>query len=80
MASETQYIIFDEDVGSDDAWALFMLLKAEHSHNIKVVAITCVGGNTSVDNVARNTMRVLQVANRTDVKLNKVASISSYIY
>lgn len=67
MESETRYIIFDEDVGTDDAWALFMILKAEQIHNIKVIAITCVRGNASLDNVAINTMRVLKVVNRTDV-------------
>lgn len=63
----TRFVIFDEDMGTDDAWALIMLLKAERTHNIKVLAITCVAGNTTVQNVAINTMRVLQLLNRSDV-------------
>lgn len=65
----TRFVIFDEDMGTDDAWALIMLLKAERTHKIKVLAITCVAGNTTVQNVAINTMRVLQLLNRSDVRI-----------
>lgn len=64
----TRFVIFDEDMGTDDAWALIMLLKAEQTHNLKVLAITCVAGNTTVQNVAINTLRVLQLLNRSDVR------------
>lgn len=67
MTDETRYIILDEDLGTDDAWALFLLLKAEKTHNLKVLALTCVNGNGSVDNVARNNLRVLDILKRTDV-------------
>lgn len=76
MADETRYIILDEDIGTDDAWALFMLLKAEKTHKLKVLALTCVGGNASVDNVAANTLRVLDVVKRTDV--NYLLNIEFY--
>lgn len=66
----TRLVIFDEDMGTDDAWALLMLLKAERTHNIKVLAITCVAGNTTVQNVAINTMRVLEILNRSDVRID----------
>lgn len=65
----TRFVIFDEDMGTDDAWALIMLLKAEQTHNLKVLAITCVAGNTTVQNVAMNTMRVLELLNRSDVRI-----------
>lgn len=60
-------VILDTDVGTDDAWALLMLLKAEPKHNLKLLAVTCTGGNTTLDNVAKNTIRVLEHAKRTDV-------------
>lgn len=52
MSDEVRFIIFDEDMGTDDAWALFLLIKAQETHNIKLLAITCVAGNTSLEFVA----------------------------
>lgn len=69
--SPTRFVIFDEDMGTDDAWALIMLLKAERTHNLKLLAITCVGGNTAVQSVVTNTMRVLELLNRTDVRCKR---------
>lgn len=61
-------IIFDTDMGTDDAWALYLLLRAELKYeHIKVVAITCVHGNTSLNFAVRNTYRILSCLNRTDV-------------
>lgn len=57
-------LIVDVDVGCDDAWALFILLKAMDNGLCNIVAITCTNGNTTVDNVARNVLRVLQVVGR----------------
>lgn len=54
-----RYVIVDVDVGCDDAWALFVLLKAMDCGLCEILAITCVSGNTSVDHVARNVLRVL---------------------
>lgn len=65
--STPNYIIFDTDLGSDDAWALLMLLRAEKSHNLKILAITCVNGNGPLDNVAINVLRILEIENRFDV-------------
>lgn len=70
MASEStpKSVIFDTDMGGDDAWALQMLLKAEKVlGNVKLLAITTIAGNTSVDNVIKNTYRILDGLNRTDV-------------
>lgn len=69
MSDDTlcKQIIFDCDVGTDDAWALLMLLRAEEEFNIKVVAITCTHGNTSLENVAINVLRVLETVDRLDV-------------
>lgn len=83
-----KYVIFDTDMGSDDAvsfekkkenkratflksifqWALQMLLKAEkHLKSIKIIAITAVNGNTTMENVIKNTYRILDGLGRTDV-------------
>lgn len=72
MTDETQkYVIFDTDMGCDDAWALQMFLKAEKSNkNIKVLAITTVNGNTTIENVIKNTYRILDGVNRTDVSFS----------
>lgn len=67
--SEPRYIIFDTDMGSDDSWALQMILKAEkYLKNIKILAITAVNGNTTVENVIKNTYRILDGLGRIDVK------------
>lgn len=63
-----KYVIFDTDGGTDDAWALLMLLQAEkHLKNIKLLAITCVHGNTTIDNVIKNTYHILRLMDRSDV-------------
>lgn len=63
-----KYVIVDTDMGTDDAWALLMLLKAEKClQNIKILAVTCVNGNTTIDNVVKNTYHMLHGAGRTDV-------------
>lgn len=47
-----------------------MLIKAEEAmQNVKILAITCVNGNTSTDNAIKNTYRILDGLDRTDVKL-----------
>lgn len=62
------YVVVDVDCGVDDAWSLLMLIRAEMEFKkFKILAITCVSGNTDVDNVARNTLRLLESLNRTDV-------------
>lgn len=53
-------------MGADDAWALQMILKAE---NVDLIAITTVFGNTLPENAARNTYRILDGVNRTNVRI-----------
>lgn len=75
----TKYVIFDTDMGSDDAWALQMILKAEkHLQNIKVLAITIMHGNTTVENAIKNTYRVLDGLNRTDVSSQSNIKYNSF--
>lgn len=68
---EENYIILDCDTGVDDAWALLILLKAEKLKKCKILGITCVTGNTNCNNSAINTLRILNIVNRTDIPVFK---------
>jgi pyrimidine-specific ribonucleoside hydrolase len=57
-------VVLDVDTGVDDACAL--LLVALHPH-VELRGVTCVGGNTGVDHVVANTLKVLDVCGRADV-------------
>lgn len=54
----------DVDPGADDAWALFMLFKAMDAGLCDIKAITCVHGNTSLENVVKNALRIMQTAGK----------------
>jgi inosine-uridine nucleoside N-ribohydrolase len=60
-------VIIDCDSGNDDSWAIISLLRAEEKCDYKVIAITCVNGNTTVDHSSLNTLLVLKTLNRLDV-------------
>lgn len=62
-----KYII-DVDTGVDDAQAIMLALSRPE---VEVVAITCVAGNVNVDQVCLNTLKVLTVCGRLDVKVYK---------
>lgn len=67
---ETKYVIVDTDMGSDDAWAVLMLLRAEqYMQNFKILGLTCVHGNAPMENVLKNTGRILERAGRCDVPI-----------
>ena len=63
-------VILDVDTGVDDACAL--LLAALHP-DLDLCGVTCVGGNTGVDDVVDNTLMVLGTAGRTDVPVARGA-------
>ncbi|XP_014675734.1 PREDICTED: inosine-uridine preferring nucleoside hydrolase-like [Priapulus caudatus] len=66
MAStDKQLFILDVDTGVDDAQAIMLALSQPTTCHL--LAITCVAGNTSLDNVCLNTLRVLKVCDRLDV-------------
>lgn len=71
MASH-RYIIIDNDAGVDDAWAIFLLLKAHP--DAEILAMTCVNGNTSLQNVCQNNLRLLAELNRREIPVYKGAS------
>lgn len=55
---------YDCDTGQDDAIAL---LYALGSDNIDVKSISVVGGNVDVEQCARNTLQILELAGREDI-------------
>lgn len=64
-------IILDVDTGIDDAYAvLFAALHPE----INLLGITCVDGNTNVDQVVANTFKVLDAAGAPDIPVARGAT------
>ncbi|KAK3096700.1 hypothetical protein FSP39_002518 [Pinctada imbricata] len=61
-------MIIDCDTGIDDAQAIIMAVTHD---NIDVKAVTCVNGNASIDNVCRNTLRVLHTCQKSQVPVYK---------
>lgn len=59
-------LIIDVDTGVDDSKALILALSRS---DVEILAITCVNGNVDIDNVCRNTLRVLKVCDRLDVSM-----------
>ncbi|CAJ0938679.1 unnamed protein product [Ranitomeya imitator] len=57
-------MLVDVDCGVDDAQALMMALAAPE---VEVLGITCCFGNTTIDHVCKNVLRVLQVCNRMEI-------------
>lgn len=57
-------IHYDCDTGQDDAIAL---LYALGSDNIDIKSISVVGGNVDVEQCARNTLQILELAGREDI-------------
>lgn len=52
-------MIIDTDCGVDDAEAILLALSQWN-----VLAITCVEGNTEIEKVTKNVLRVLKVAGK----------------
>ena len=63
-------VVLDVDTGVDDACAL--LLAARHP-GLDLLGVSCVAGNTDVDQVVRNTLTVLAAAGRDDVPVARGA-------
>lgn len=64
-------IILDVDTGFDDAFAV---LFAAMSPEVELLGITCVDGNTNVDQVVKNTLIVLDAAGAGDIPVAKGAT------
>ncbi|XP_026219445.1 inosine-uridine preferring nucleoside hydrolase-like [Anabas testudineus] len=57
-------LIIDTDTGVDDAQAIMVALA---DPNVDILGITCCHGNTTLENVLKNTLRVLKVCNKLDI-------------
>ncbi|XP_068612381.1 inosine-uridine preferring nucleoside hydrolase-like [Brachionichthys hirsutus] len=57
-------LILDVDTGVDDAQAIMVALA---DPNVEILGITCCHGNTPLENVLKNTLRVLKVCDRLDI-------------
>jgi pyrimidine-specific ribonucleoside hydrolase len=64
-------IILDVDTGFDDAFAV---LFAAMSDEVELLGITCVDGNTNVDQVVKNTLIVLDAAGAGNIPVAKGAT------
>ncbi len=64
-------IIIDTDPGIDDAMAIFLALR---SPELKVEGITPVAGNVPLDLTLPNALRLLEIADRTDIPVAAGAS------
>ena len=64
----------------DDAWAIFTILRAHEAKAVKLVGITCVDGNTKLDNVVVNVTRTLKAGNALDVSHSRfhITAIKSF--
>lgn len=60
----TKSIILDVDTGIDDAMAIMFAVRHP---DIDIKAISCVSGNTALENVLANTCKVLDVVSAPDV-------------
>ncbi|KAG2457328.1 IUNH hydrolase, partial [Polypterus senegalus] len=60
----SKLLLVDVDCGVDDAQALMMALAVP---DVKILGITCVHGNTSLDNICKNVLRVLKVCNKLEI-------------
>lgn len=75
------YVLIDVDCGVDDAWALLMLIRAEMEwKKFKILGISCVNGNTYVDNAVQNTLRLLETVGRTDVIYKLYINVYNYLH
>ncbi|KAG8442471.1 hypothetical protein GDO86_011313 [Hymenochirus boettgeri] len=71
MSLQKKLLLIDVDCGTDDAQAIMMAIAVP---NVEILGITCVGGNTPLDNVCKNVLRVIQVCNRSDIPVFRGAS------
>ncbi|KAG6925473.1 inosine-uridine preferring nucleoside hydrolase-like [Chelydra serpentina] len=69
----TKLLLIDVDCGVDDAQAIMMALA---SPGVEILGITCCYGNTLLENVCKNVLRVLQVCNRLEIPVYQGASAS----
>lgn len=72
---ERKRIIVDCDAGIDDGVALVILLAAHKLNKIQLLGITCVNGNTCLDNVVNNVFRTLQACGTENVSFISIITL-----
>lgn len=60
------------DVGTDDAWALKLLVDSEKSLNIKILGVLSSYGNAARNYTISNVFMILELLDRLDVSERKV--------
>ncbi|XP_051840628.1 inosine-uridine preferring nucleoside hydrolase-like isoform X1 [Antechinus flavipes] len=70
-AMEKKLLLVDVDAGVDDAAALMIALAAP---NVEILGITCCFGNTTVENVCKNVLRLLKKCNHPQIPVYQGAS------
>src|SRR5262249_12507722 len=70
-AMTKEAIIIDTDPGQDDAVAILLALAA--SDRIDLRGITAVAGNVGVDLTTANALRIIELAGRSDVPVDRGA-------
>ena len=63
--------VIDVDTGTDDAIALIM---AVNSPELEIAGITTVGGNASLTDTTRNTLRLMSYLGRSDIPVSRGAN------
>ena len=69
-------MIIDTDAGGDDTQALIYAFSEAKKHNKTIIGITCIDGNTSRENVVKNCLIAMGVA---DVKIPIFKGFPFYI-
>lgn len=69
----TRRIIVDVDAGTDDFMALIYLIHADNKNKVKIEGIVCSHGNTELDHVVVNVVRLLELLHRTDIPVYRGA-------
>ncbi|WP_181703670.1 nucleoside hydrolase [Chthonobacter albigriseus] len=70
--SSPRSIIIDTDPGQDDAVAIMLALG--HAEALDVIGITAVAGNVGLPLTAKNSLKLLELAGRTDIPVYAGAS------
>ncbi|GFS70408.1 probable uridine nucleosidase 1 [Trichonephila clavipes] len=69
-------MVIDTDCGSDDAMAIMATLGDSGRRACRLVAITCCFGNTTIDHVCQNVLKVLHACGETKVPVYRGSSTS----
>ncbi|GFY58183.1 probable uridine nucleosidase 2 [Trichonephila inaurata madagascariensis] len=67
-------MVIDTDCGSDDAMAIMATLGDSGRRACRLVAITCCFGNTTIDHVCQNVLKVLHACGETKVPVYRGSS------